>query len=181
MQAASKKREFFLHLLHLLTHPPHFFFFFFFFGTRNISGTIKKALLAFNWFGVLTVMLSPRADVIPVVMVTGEQAAGSAKSAPGSKGKGGWRGEPGEEPGAGSERAETAAIARPASRLWRNILKRSTNFKRTYFPPQLYRPVSQLSGFEDSTVNLACTLSSTLCLKQSNEADLEPSQICVLD
>lgn len=88
MQAASKKREFFLHLLHLLTHPP-IYLFFFFFGTRNISGTIKKALLAFNWFGVLTVMLSPGADVIPVVMVTGEQAAASAKSAPGSKGKGG--------------------------------------------------------------------------------------------
>lgn len=37
-------------------------------------------------------MLSPRADVTPVVMDTGEQAAGSAASAPGWRGMGGWRG-----------------------------------------------------------------------------------------
>lgn len=62
--------------------PIHHFFFNFIFSTRSIWSAIKKVLLALNWFGALTVMLSPCADVIPVVMDTGEQAAWSATSAP---------------------------------------------------------------------------------------------------
>lgn len=76
----ARKDNFFLHLLHLLAHPPLFFNFIF--STRSIWSAIKKVLLALNWFGALTVMLSPCADVIPVVMDTGEQAAWSATSAP---------------------------------------------------------------------------------------------------
>lgn len=64
------------------TYHPSTPFLFLFFSTRSILSAIKKALLTLNWFGVLTVMLSPCADVIPVVMDTGEQAAWSATSAP---------------------------------------------------------------------------------------------------
>ena len=48
----------------------------------------------------------------------------------------------------------------PASRLWRNFLKRSANLKRVYVPPHLYKPVFQLSGAsvrpckEDDTVGI---------------------------